>query len=103
MALGFACGMINGLLVIYVNIPHFMETLGMMSIARGAALWYTDGRPISGFEDSFRFLAHGDIFYIPVPVLIMFVVYSLAHFVMLCKTMGRYNYDIGGQDIEECL
>src|SRR5690625_7289967 len=37
---------------------------------------------ISGFEDSFRFLAHGDIFYIPVPVLIMIVVYALAHFVL---------------------
>src|SRR5690625_1668234 len=76
LAVGFACGLINGLLVTYGNIPAFIATLGMMSIARGAALWYTDGRPISGFEDSFRFLAHGDIFHIPVPVLIMIVVYA---------------------------
>src|SRR5690625_7948844 len=70
----------------------------MMSIARGAALWYTDGRPISGFEHSFRFLAHADIFYIPVPVLIMIVVYALAHFVLRRTKMGRYTYAIGGNE-----
>ena len=98
LAVGFACGLINGLLVTYGNIPPFIATLGMMSIARGAALWYTDGRPISGFEDSFRFLAHGDIFYIPVPVLIMIVVYALAHFVLRRTKMGRYTYAIGGNE-----
>src|SRR5690625_5170698 len=80
LAVGVACGLINGLLVTYGSIPAFIATLGMMSIARGAALWYTDGRPISGFEDSFRFLAYGDIFHIPVRVLIIVFLFSLVPF-----------------------
>jgi len=34
--------------------PAFIVTLGTMSIARGAALLFTEGRPVSGFDASFR-------------------------------------------------
>ena len=33
----------------------------MMSVARGAALLFTDGRPISGFDAGFRLLATGRV------------------------------------------
>lgn len=98
LLIGFGCGMVNGLLVTYGSIPPFIATLGMMSIARGAGLWYTDGRPISGFDDSFRFLATGEVFHIPVPVIIMVIVYVIAHFVLTRTKMGRYTYAIGGNE-----
>lgn len=95
---GFSCGLLNGLLVSYGKIPPFIATLGMMSIARGAGLWFTDGRPISGFDDSFRYLATGEILYIPVPVIIMIVVYIAAHLILTKTKMGRYTYAIGGNE-----
>lgn len=98
LSIGFLCGTVNGLLVTYGKIPPFIATLGMMSIARGAGLWYTDGRPISGFEDSFRFLATGEVLHIPVPVIIMLLVYAAAHFVLTRTKMGRYTYAIGGNE-----
>ena len=36
-----------------------------MRVARGAALLATDGRPISGFSDSFRWLANGQVASVP--------------------------------------
>ena len=45
------------------------SSLGMMSVARGAALLYTQGRPISGFSERFRYLATGELFHIPSPVM----------------------------------
>lgn len=98
LIVGFGCGLVNGLLVTYGSIPPFIATLGMMSIARGGALWYTDGRPISGFDDSFRFLATGEVFHIPIPVIIMLLVYAIAHFVLTRTKMGRYTYAIGGNE-----
>lgn len=95
---GFGCGAVNGILITYGNLPPFIATLGMMSIARGAGLWYTDGRAISGFDDSFRFLANGEIFHIPVPVIIMLVIYIIAHFVLTRTKLGRYTYAIGGNE-----
>lgn len=98
LGVGFSCGLLNGLLVSYGKIPPFIATLGMMSIARGAGLWFTDGRPISGFDDSFRYLATGEILFIPVPVIIMIVVYVIAHLILTKTKMGRYTYAIGGNE-----
>jgi ribose transport system permease protein len=97
-ATGFGCGLLNGMLISFGKLPPFIATLGMMSIARGAALWYTDGRPISGFDDGFRFLATGEIFHIPVAVIIMIIVYFIAHFVLTKTKLGRYTYAIGGNE-----
>src|SRR5690625_7770007 len=42
LGVGFACGLINALLVTYGTIPPFIANLVIMSIARGVALWNTD-------------------------------------------------------------
>lgn len=99
LMVGLACGVVNGLLITYGRLPPFISTLGLMSVARGAALLYTDGRPISGFPESFRFLATGEVLgIIPIPVIIMAVVYVVAHFVLNNTRLGRYTYAIGGNE-----
>lgn len=98
LGVGLLCGLVNGLLITYGNLPPFISTLGMMSVARGAALLYTQGRPISGFTGSFRFLAVGEILSVPVPVIIMIVVYLIAHILLTRTKMGRYTYAIGGNE-----
>jgi len=95
---GLLSGLVNGLLITYGRLPPFISTLGMMSVARGAALLFTNGRPISGFSNSFRFLATGHIFYIPTPVVIMVIVYALAHFLLSRTKFGSYTYAIGGNE-----
>ena len=58
----------------------------------------TGGRPISGFSESFRQLASGEILYVPIPILIMLMVY-LAAGILLGKTgFGRHVYAIGGNE-----
>lgn len=98
LAIGLISGYVNGLLITYGRLPPFISTLGMMSVARGAALLYTQGRPISGFSEDFRFLATGEIFHIPFPVIVMIVVYAIAHFVLTRTKLGRYTYAIGGNE-----
>jgi ribose/xylose/arabinose/galactoside ABC-type transport system permease subunit len=98
LAAGAGCGLANGLLVTLGRLPPFIATLGMMSVARGAALLYTDGRPISGFEAGFRALATGRLLAIPAPVLVMAATYAVAHFVLTRTRFGRYVYAIGGNE-----
>ncbi len=98
LATGGICGLINGLLIDRGGLPPFIVTLGMMSIARGAALVMTEGRPISGFEPAFRALATARIGFVPAPVLLMAAVYLLAHFVLTRTLFGRYVYAIGGNE-----
>ncbi len=98
LGIGALSGLCNGLLITYGSLPPFISTLGMMSVARGAALLYTGGRPISGFSPGFGWLANGEILYIPVPVIIMIVVYAAAHIVLTRTKLGRYTYAIGGNE-----
>lgn len=95
---GAVCGLLNGLLITRGGLPPFIATLGMMSIARGVALLFTDGRPISGFSAGFREISTGRPLMIPAPVLVMIVVYVTAHFVLTRTTFGRYVYAIGGNE-----
>ena len=98
IAVGVACGLLNGSLVSWGGLPPFIVTLGMMSVARGAALLFTEGRPVSGFEPSFRSLATGHMAFVPAPVVVMLAVYALAHLVLTRTTFGRYVYAIGGNE-----
>ena len=59
---------------------------------------FTDGRPVSGFSESFRILSTGDVLHIPNPVLIMALVYGLSHTLLTKTQFGRYVYAIGGNE-----
>ena len=99
LATGTACGLANGLLITFGRLPPFIATLGMMSVARGAALMLAEGRPISGFSEGFRALATARVLtIIPAPVLLTAVVYFVAHFVLVRTVFGRATYAIGGNE-----
>ena len=98
LATGVACGLVNGALISWGGLPPFIVTLGTMSIARGAALLVTEGRPVSGFAASFRVLATGRVGFVPSPVIAMLVAYAAAQFVLTRTTFGRYVYAIGGNE-----
>jgi inositol transport system permease protein len=93
---GAAAGMINGIVTSYGNIPPFIITLGMMLAARGAALMYTDGRPVTGLTDQFKFIGGGYVFGIPFPIFIMLFAALITHIIMTKTKFGRHVYAIGG-------
>jgi ribose transport system permease protein len=98
LATGAACGFLNGAVIAWGSLPPFIVTLGTMSMARGAALLVTEGRPISGFDAPFRAIANGRLGFVPAPVVAMLVVYAVAAFVLARTTFGRYVYAIGGNE-----
>ncbi len=98
LAVGAAAGLANGLLVTRGRLPPFIATLGMMSVARGLALMWAEGRPISGFDETFRVLATGRVLSIPAPVLITIAAYLVAHVLLAHSIFGRSVYAIGGNE-----
>ncbi|WP_307321411.1 ABC transporter permease [Evansella vedderi] len=99
IALGTVIGYINGMLVAYAKIPAIIVTLAMMEASRGLALLYTGGYPLSGLPQSFTFIGRGYAFgIIPMPVLIMIIVYILAYIILNHLPIGRYIYAIGGNE-----
>ncbi|MFW5695375.1 MAG: ABC transporter permease [Alkalispirochaeta sp.] len=98
LGVGIAAGLVNGVLVTKGGITPFVVTLGMMSIARGATLIYSNGYPISGFSEAYRFIGGGVILGIPFPVIILFLVVLTGWAVLTQTRLGRYAYAIGGNE-----
>jgi inositol transport system permease protein len=108
LAVGVLCGAINGWLIAKFKIPPFIATLGMMTVARGFALIYSN-RPVSGLTNSYNFIGQGEIFKIlpipgqpplgiPIPVIILALVAIGAHIMLNNTRFGRHIYAIGGNE-----
>lgn len=108
LGIGILCGAINGGLIAKFKIPPFIATLGMMTVARGFALIYSN-RPVSGLTDTYNFIGQGEIFKvfpipgqpplgIPVPVIILAAVAIGAHIMLNSTRFGRHIYAIGGNE-----
>ena len=96
LALGVIIGVINGFFITWFNIPAFIMTLAVTTIARGTVLLFTNARPITGMRSEFAFLGQGNIGIMPVPVLILIVLFFIS-WVLLSKTaFGRHLYATGG-------
>ncbi|MCE0495002.1 ABC transporter permease [Vibrio salinus] len=98
LAVGTLCGFINGALIAYTGIPPFIATLGMMIIARGAALLYSDGRPVSSLIDSYQWIGQGSVLGIPVPVWIFAIMAVVSYILLNYTRFGKYAYAIGGNE-----
>lgn len=97
---GFILGAVNGLLITKGKLVPFIATLATMTIYRGATLVLTDGKPITGLDESFifQFMGRGYFFGIPFPIVITLVVFALL-FVLLHKmSFGRKTFAIGGNE-----
>ncbi|MFC1923137.1 ABC transporter permease [Chloroflexota bacterium] len=99
LLLGGVLGMANGLLISRVKVPAFVATLGMMTVARGLALTYTQGRPITGLPDAFRYIGTGYLGPVPMPIIVAGITF-LAGYILLTRTrMGMYIYALGNNPV----
>ncbi|MEE4312596.1 MAG: ribose ABC transporter permease [candidate division KSB1 bacterium] len=98
LAVGLTVGLGNGILIAKVRIPFFIVTLATMVIGRGLCFIITGGFPISQLGTSFQQIGRGYVGFLPVPVIIMFMIYALAYLILHHTSFGRYVYAIGGNE-----
>ena len=98
MVMGMVCGLINGFLIAKVKLPDFIATLGTLSIYRGLALIYTDGKPIYGIDPAFRAIFAGQVAGIPTPVLLALAIAILAYLLVRYTALGEQVIAVGGNE-----
>ena len=102
VAAGFAVagafGAFNGLCAAKTKMPAFIITLATMLIARGCALRYNEGKPmhIPDHETMFLTLGNGRILGVPLPVLVMLVLFAAMAILLHRTRFGQYAYAMGG-------
>jgi len=103
IVLGGAIGLANGALVTRFGVAPFIATLGMLYIARGAALLSSGGATFPNLvgnaelgNEGFASLGAGHLLGVPTPVVIMVLLALAAAFVAARTPFGRYVYAVGG-------
>lgn len=96
LAIGLIAGLINGVIIAYTNMPPFIVTLSTMTMWRGAAYIYTGGTTIRSKNELFNAIGTGFLGKIPIPVIIMFVVFGICWLILNRTKFGRHVYGIGG-------
>jgi len=95
-----AIGAFSGLMITRFRIPPFIVTLTIMLVGSGLAYTLADGQSIYQLPDSFTWLGReADLFRLPNAVVLMLVLYVLAHVLMSRTLPGRYLYAVGGNAI----
>ncbi len=98
LAVGLLMGLINGLLITKADLPPFIVTLGMLGIAQGVALVITVGQSLFGLPDAFRFVGQGNVGPIPVPLIIVAILFVIFHILLQYNRLGRYILSVGGNE-----
>lgn len=95
LLIGILFGIINGLSVIFFKMPAFIVTLATMMMGSGLAVWYSKAETIFNLPDSFNYIGHGSILYVPIIVLISGVVILILDFILSKTILGRHIYAVG--------
>lgn len=105
LGLGGMAGLFNGVLVARFRIAPFIATLGVLYVARGAAMLLSNGatfpnlvgRPELGNE-GFPLLGSASVLGLPVTVILLAAIAVIAAFVAKDTPFGRWVYAIGGNE-----
>jgi ribose transport system permease protein len=67
-----------------------------MTVWRGASFVFTEGRPVWDLPEGFASLAGSRIAGVPVPSILMLLVFATAHVTLRHTRFGRHVYAVGG-------
>lgn len=98
LAVGAFLGLVNGLGVTLGKVQPFIMTLGMLAMAKGFALLFTQGTPIAITNETFLALGNGRVLGIPNPVIVFLALLLVTWFVLRHTVFGRSVYAVGANE-----
>lgn len=99
LGIGIIIGFLNGAITERWKIHSFVITLGMMNIARGAALEYTHAETIYGLPTVFvKFGSTQILGFIPAIFIVALILVIIGRFILTRTVFGRFVYTIGNNE-----
>jgi len=95
---GMVCGLFNGLVSERWKIHSFIVTLGMLNVARGAALQVSNSRTIYSFPPVFNAFGGSSILGVPIIFVLALVLVIIGGFILSQTVFGRMIYAIGNNE-----
>jgi len=95
LAVGAACGVVNGALVRFIGLPPIIATLVWLIACRGIAQTITDDQKVRFVSPKFEHLANGSLFGLPLPLLLVALIGASAVFLVRRCTAGLQIRGLG--------
>jgi len=96
LAVGAACGLVNGLLIAYGGVVPFIATLAMLASARGLAEIISNRRTQIVQVQAFKDFFNAEILGVPFLVIIFVIVAAVGWVLLNRTTFGRRTLAVGG-------
>lgn len=89
-----------GILVTRLGLSHFITTLAVMGIARGACFVVTKGTPLSLFAlpKSFKFIGQGTVYGVPFAIILFLVIVIISDYMLRRSTILRKVFYTGSNE-----
>lgn len=98
LIVGIIFGIINGTIITKLNISPFIVTLAMMNIIKGITFIYTQNRQPIIIQDKMFNVLGGYLGPVPVPVILMIIVYTILYLVLEHSRFGRHLCAVGSNE-----
>lgn len=95
---GLFLGLVNGILVAWLNINSFIATLGTMVVFQGIAFALTDMKPVTTESTAYQVLGNGEMLGLPAPVFYFILAILIIWAMMRFTPLGKNAYAIGGNE-----
>ncbi|MGI9860611.1 ABC transporter permease [Moorella naiadis] len=89
-------GLFNGWLLTTFKMPSFIITLAMLNALYGITAIISRGFPVTTLPRWYNMLGAGHIFSIPIPAIILLIVFVIISIIMNKTKFGRSVYAVGG-------
>lgn len=96
LIVGYLFGLFSAVVRNKYDVPTFIITLALMTALTGFANLITGGFPIVPYPMWFNVIGGGYVLGIPVPAIILVLVFLIINFIMTSTTFGRSVYAVGG-------
>ncbi|MGQ9516649.1 MAG: ABC transporter permease [Anaerolineae bacterium] len=97
LAVGWICGIINGLLIGYIGVPPILATLATMTLYTGVSVGLTGGATVTGFPPQLAVIGAETILGIPIPFLI-FIGFSILTYILMDRTSFGFKARLLGSN-----
>ncbi|BFU60180.1 MULTISPECIES: ABC transporter permease [Rodentibacter] len=91
-------GLVNGGLISIIRVSPILATLGTMTLINGLNILLTNGTTIANFPSGFLEISSGNLFFIPIPLIIFLILALFIWFILEKTTLGKAVYFIGNNE-----
>ena len=89
----------NGCAIVTTGMPAMICTLAMQQVLQGVVYIFTGASPVYGLPDSMKIIGQGYILgIVPIPIIIMAVIFLIGAFILNRTYLGRYFYAVGSNE-----